>query len=116
MKTYLIILSDIPTNDSDAKFGSFIEKYKLEYWRYTALNWIILTPDDIISTVILSEIVEAYGPIFSCVLDIKINDAFGILPTTMSQLESSNPFNWFEIVQGPKFIPRWLREPIAESK
>ena len=115
MRTYNIILSDIPNIECDAKFGEYVNKNKLDFWRYTSLNWILLTPDNISTNMLIGEVVNAYGAIFFCVLEIQINDAGGILPGNeemVKEIEKTKwtPFQWFNHIKDPKFVPRWIKE------
>lgn len=110
MRTYIIILSDIPSKAADLKFATYVENNKFEFWRYTPLNWILLTPDTVSTNMINAAVVEAYGPIFSCSLEVKINDFAGIMPTKKEINEAMNPFRWFRAIKEPAFIPRWEKE------
>jgi len=114
MRTYIIILSNIPNEESDNKFGKYINDNKLDYWRYTPLNYIILTPDFITTTVLILELRNAYGSMFLSVLEIDIKDVGGIFPSN-SEFDGWTPFQWFKKIRDPKFIPRWEKEKIKGS-
>jgi hypothetical protein len=108
MRTYIIILSEIKDQNSDTKFSEYVNKNKFDYWRYTALNWILLTPDSVTTNVLIAEITQAYGTIFQCVLEVSINDIGGIFPQNKYEgPQGWSPFNWFYEIKKPTFIPRW---------
>lgn len=111
MRTYIIILSEIKDQDSDRKFADFVNKNKFDYWRYTALNWILLTPNSVSTNTLIAEISESYGAIFQCVLEISINDIGGIFPHQKGDVPIGwSPFNWFYEIKKPNFVPRWEKE------
>lgn len=118
MRTYIIILGDIPNIDCDAKFGEYVNKNKFDFWRYTPLNWILLTPDHISTNMINTAVVDAYGASsFICCLEITINDIAGIFPVSgdlAKEIEKSkwSPFQWFHTIKDSKFIPRWEKEDL----
>lgn len=115
MRTYIIILSDIKGKDSDKKFSEFVHENKFDYWRYTSLNWVLLTPDTVSTNKLVSELTKAYGSIFQCVLEVSINDIGGVFPHKKGEVpEGWSPFNWFHQIKKPDFIPRWEKE--AENK
>ncbi len=111
MRTYIIILSEIKDENSDLKFSEFVNNNKFDYWRYTALNWILLTPDSVSTNTLTLEITKSYGAIFQCVLEISINDIGGIFPHKKGEVpEGWSPFNWFYEIKKETFIPRWEKE------
>lgn len=117
MRTYIIILSDIKSNDSDSKFSKFVNENKFDFWRYTALNWILLTPDSVSTNDLTIKIRECYGVIFQCVLEININDVGGIFPTSKENIEDAKiPFQWFYKIKEPNFVPRWEKESKTKEK
>ena len=117
MRTYIIILSDIKEQDSDKKFSDFVHKSKFDYWRYTPLNWVLLTPNTVSTNQLVAEITKAYGAIFQCVLEISINDIGGIFPHKKGEVPLGfSPFNWFFEIKKPDFIPRWKREAKSETQ
>jgi len=113
MRTYLIILGQIEGSDSDQKFADFVNRNKFDYWRYTTFNWILLTPDTVSTNFLIAEVTKAYGPVFSCVLEISINDIGGIFPISEKEkieLKGWSPFMWFNQIKAPDFVPRWIKE------
>jgi hypothetical protein len=117
MKTYIIILSDVKEEDCDIKFAKFVNDNRFEYWRYTALNWILLTPDSISTNQIITKITESYGPIFQCVLEIDINDVGGLFPHKKGSVPKGwSPFLWFKKMKDPNFIPNWEKERTQDEK
>lgn len=107
MRFYIIILSDIPDQECDFKFAKKIQECKFEWWRRTALNWILATPDKVSTNEITSYVVESYGLIFSTILEVNINDVGGVYPTIKSKIEEGTPFDWFRRIKDPSFIPAW---------
>lgn len=118
MRYYIIILSELDSKDNDQKFADIIDNNKWEWWRYTALNWILATPDSVSTNQIINYAFEAYGPSFITALEITINDVGGIFPASKEYYESGgkNPFLWFNEIRDPKFIPRWEREKKEKDK
>lgn len=105
MRTYIVILDSIPSTQADSKFAEMMKKNKFEWWRYTALNWIVITPDTYGTSTLLKEAFLAYGEkTFIVVLEININDAGGAIPPTYPGL---NVLAWFEKIKDPSFIPAW---------
>lgn len=117
MRTYLIILSNITSVECDKKFADYVNKNKFDFWRYTSLNWILLTPDDISTNMINTAVIQAYGVGFICCMEIKINDVAGIFPTNNPEAAKSgwSPFNWFNQIKSTDFIPRWKREDATDK-
>ncbi len=111
MRTYLIILGHIPSEEHDKKFFSIVTENKFDYWRYTAFNWILATPDTISTNFLISKITEAYGAVFTCVMEIDIRDVGGIFPTNEPVTNQSwTPFQWFHKIKDPKFVPAWEKD------
>ena len=112
MRIYIVILSDIKTQECDINFAKKIEELNFEWWRYTALNWIIATPVTIATNEIISYGVEAYGAEFSTVLEVSINDVGGIFPTNKKNIDANttNPFEWFYKIKDPNFKPKWIKK------
>jgi hypothetical protein len=113
MRTYIIILSEIKDQVSDKKFSDFINENKFDYWRYTAFNFILLTPDTVSTNQLVAKITESYGVNFQCVLEININDVGGLFPTNNPNIIT--PFQWFHEIKKPSFIPRWEKEKETNS-
>lgn len=109
MRTYIVILSDIPNQSCDYKFANRINESKFEWWRRTPLCWVIATPDIVSTNQIISIVVESYGPIFSTVLEVSIKDVGGVYPSTKKEIKDI-PFAWFNIIKDKNFIPSWEKE------
>ena len=110
MKTFIIILSDIPNQDSDSKFADYISENNFEFWRHTPLNWILLTPDEITTVDINKSVMEAYGKkIFICVLQVDIKGYAGVFQKPlMPTAEIESPFSWFQdLFKTNDFVPKW---------
>ena len=124
MRTYLINLIDIPSENADEKFFKKVHEHKLEWWRYFPLSFLLLTPDDIYTNTLTSWLVECYGAIFCAVIEIDIKDVGGIFPAynvkeeiTKDNLKNiPNPFAWFSHIKNPNFIPKWKREETKDSE
>lgn len=105
------MLSDIKDKSNDEKFSKFVTENEFDYWRYTALNWILLTPDTVSTNQLITQITDSYGAIFQCVLEININDVGGVFPHKKGEVpEGWSPFLWFHKIKSPDFIPRWEKE------
>ena len=61
-RIYNIILCDIISAEADLAFGRLILEKKFEWWRYTPLNWILLTPIDVSTNDITGFVLNTYGP------------------------------------------------------
>lgn len=108
MRIYILILSDIKSIDNDKEFSEIVKDAKWEWWRYTALTWILATPDNVSTNNIISEAAKCYGPSFLTVLEVSINDFGGLYPS--KDLTDINPFEWFERIRSSEYKPRWERE------
>lgn len=106
MRFYLIILSDIIGDQDDLKFSEYVQNSKFEYWRYTALNWILATPNNVSTNMILAQVIQAYGHGFNVVLEISINDVAGVFPGS-KELPAVNPFAWFNLIRENGYVPKW---------
>jgi hypothetical protein len=110
MRLYLITLSNINAVESDLTFAEYVNKNKFDYWRYFALNWILLTPDKISTNMLITEMVKAYGTIAFYVMEINIKDIGGVFPMNGEPPKGWTPFNWFSEIINPEFIPRWEKK------
>lgn len=108
MRTYIVILSAIPNKAADEKFAAYIEKNKFDFWRYTALTWIVITPDNVSTNMLNAAVYEAYRVPFVCCLEVTINDVAGIWATSNDPL--LNPFQWFKTIKERGYVPRWEKE------
>lgn len=111
-RIYSIVLSDIST-EGDLKFAKLIKEKKFEWWRYTALNWFLITPTTVSTNDILRFLVETYGVTDSCfVFEIYINDFGGLLrsPNTSNEGSEINPFVFFQRLKEPDFVPIWEKK------
>ncbi|WP_343524385.1 hypothetical protein [Pedobacter sp.] len=112
MRLYSIILGDILIPENDKKFSDFVMQKRFDYWRYTPLHWILLTPDDVFTNQLVHDVYKAYGNIVFCVLEISIKDVGGMFPMYGNIPASKNlwtPFHWFENIKRPDFVPKWLQ-------
>jgi len=119
MRTYIIILGDIISEKSDNTFAAYVKENKFDWWRYTALNWILLTPDSVSTNMLVAEILKHYGAVFQCVLEINVNDVGGLFPTITNKGSNdsniANPFSWFQEIKRPNFIPSWEKAKQQEK-
>lgn len=111
-RIYLIILGNIKDQNCDTEFAKYVNENNFEYWRYTPLNWIILTPITVSINMVNAEVAKAYRPTFITCLEININDVAGIFPTTLEMREEMqetkwSPFIWFHKIKKPSFKPKW---------
>ncbi|AJA67304.1 hypothetical protein MYRA21_0060 [Myroides sp. A21] len=109
-RIYNVVLTDIRNIEDDYKFSKFIEDKRLNWWRYSPLCWILVTPITVSTNDVLLKAVEAYGPediIF--VFEIDINDFAGILPKVNPWKNSKlTPFNFFNDLRDSKMKFNWL--------
>lgn len=111
-RIYLIILGEIKNLDCDARFAKYVNDNNFDFWRYTALNWLILTPTNVSTNMVNAEVINAYGPVFITCLEISINDIAGVFPSSGEQAEEIkkskwSPFLWFHEIKKPNFKPKW---------
>lgn len=109
MKTFIVILSDIPNADSDMKFSQYVFKNKFEWWRYTALAWIIATPNSIKTTDIHSKVQSFYNGTINCVLEVDINSWAGFGPVVNSENGKESFLYWFRKIKDKTYKPSWER-------
>lgn len=108
MRIYILILSDIESRENDEAFSKIVNENKWEWWRRTALTWILATPDSVSTNEILNYAMQSYGATFLTVLEVNINDVGGMYPS--KGLPDNIPFLWFDKIRDPNFVPRWVRE------
>ena len=110
MKIFTIILGDIPLNDSDVRFIKFIESNKLEWWRYTPLNFFLATPNNIMTEVVHENVMKCYPNVISAVFLIDIKEWQGIGPSLTHLGEPVSFLHWFDKIASKDFIPKWESE------
>ena len=118
-RIYNIILSDISSTDADFAFGKLIKEKKFEWWRYTPLNWILVTPVSVSTNQIIQYVLESYGATNSYfVLEIEINDVGGMIPGYKERGDTSEnlktPFVFFHSINNPKYIFPWEKSSETE--
>lgn len=121
MRTYLILIGSVEFEEQHMEFKKYIDAKKYDWWRYTPLEWILLTPKHVSSNELLMEVQKAYGTTFITVLEININDIAGIFPFNSNEKHllpepDWTPFKWFQNIRDENFIPRWEREIETEYK
>lgn len=111
-RIYMIILSEIKSVDADCAFAKLIQDKKFDWWRRTALNWIVVTPITISTNNMISYLSETYGVDNSFfVLEININDFGGIVSSSKEDPNNNlaSPFIFFNYINSPDYIPAWER-------
>lgn len=115
-RIYNIILSNIETETADSNFAKLVMDKKFEWWRYTALSWILITPVSVSTKQITTYIVDTYGkessPFF--IFEIDINDVGGIVRTISNNPEdvaiARAPFIFFQKIKNPDYIFNWEKQ------
>lgn len=113
MRIYIVILSDIKSVECDQKFSDLVKTNNWEWWRYTALNWILATPDTVSTNDVLTNAIESYGVSFITILEVSINDVAGLFPSNEIQ---DQPFVWFNTIKDSTYIPKWERVKTKDSE
>lgn len=114
-RIYNVILSDITSTQADFAFGKLIQDKKFEWWRYTPLNWILVTPVSVSTNQVISYVLETYGASFPYfVLEIDINDTGGLVSGHSNKGDTpenlKHPFIFFHKIKDPDYIPPWETE------
>lgn len=105
MKFFVILLSDIKSATCENDFKNFVDRHKLEWWRYTPLNWILATPDTMQIHTIAQAVADAYGLTVCSILQVNIEDFAGVY--AQNPKGNGNPFDWFFKLRQKAYIPRW---------
>lgn len=120
MRTYIIILPSIPSDECDLNFSNFLTENKFEWWRYTALNWILATPDSVSTNFLMAKTTQIYNVPFLCVLEVDIKDVGGFFPMSKEAVEQApkgwSPFNWFYQIKDPKYVKNWERKESSTTQ
>lgn len=116
MKIFSIILGNIPSQFSDLNFGHFLEASKLEWWRYTPLNYFIATPDYYNTKMIFEIVKRCYPGVISAVFEVKVLDWYGAGPIVEDQGKDVSFLYWFEKITDKNFIPAWKRAETDKPK
>ena len=110
-KVFTVIMTDIDSYSNDVLFSQDIMEQKFEWWRYSPLNWLLLTPPTTTLKDIISFVYKSYGgDNFFCVLEIDIKDVGGIIPKDRPGVlkDGRDPFAFFEnIIKSDKYKFKW---------
>lgn len=109
MKVFSIILGDIPNNFSDLVFGQFLASSKLEWWRYTPLNYFIAAPDYYNTRILFEYVKQSYPGVISAVFEVNILDWYGAGPIVQDNGKDVSFLYWFEKITDKSFVPAWER-------
>lgn len=115
-RIYNIILTNLVSEEADSKFANIIKDNNFEWWRYTPLTWILITPINVSTNQIIKYVLDSYGTsTFSCVLEIDINDFGGVMPQFITKdspqsVKATTPFTFFQKIASSDFTPKWEKE------
>lgn len=111
MRIYSIVLSDISNQISDISMMIFIEDWQLEYWRHTALNWFLVTPDELDIEKVINYVCGIYNDEDVVgVFEIDIKKFGGKSPKMISHEGEHDVFQFFRKLAQPEYIPRWEKK------
>jgi len=109
MKIFSVILGDIPNSFSDLSFGQFLSSFRLEWWRYTPLNYFIATPDSYNAKIIYEYVRMSYPNVVSAVFEVNVLDWYGNGPIVKDNGKEVSFLYWFEKITNKDFKPAWER-------
>lgn len=109
MKIFSVILGDIPGNFSDISFGNFLNSFRLEWWRYTPLNYFIATPNSYDAKKIFEHVKLSYPGVITAVFEVNVLDWYGIGPIIQDDGKNVSFLYWFEKITDKNYKPAWER-------
>lgn len=105
-------MGDIPNSFSDISFGQFLNSFRLEWWRYTPLNYFIATPDSYDPKTIFEQVKKSYPGVVSAVFEVNVLDWYGTGPIVKDHGREVSFLYWFEKITDKDFKPAWERSDI----